>query len=96
MALLKNSLPIEIDKYHRVAFEYDPFYLFGLANTFRHPMLDFRKHSEKEILDWIKENCSGYVYHIKYGKTVRRQTSNIWEFFFKTSADAIHFKLKFS
>jgi hypothetical protein len=92
MALMKWGVPNQTDMGRRVSIPYTAFdwlIAFGIIHHTVHPSIDADRQSE--ILDWIRKNCSGYVYNVQYESKNRKFW--IWEFYFKTEADAMYFKM---
>ena len=92
MALMKNGIPIKLDKDCRVKIDCsasEMWFKFGIY-------VPDMTTSQREMFSWIRENCTGYVYHVEYPLVVKKERRYIMEFFFKTVSDAIMFKMNFS
>ena len=94
MALMKYGIPNDVSKDRRVIIKYwDSEWNFLSAFGLTHPKLEPTDIPLKDMYSWIRENCSGYVYNIIF---LDKNEDQLVEFFFKTVADAVMFKMHFS
>ena len=91
MAAIRNGIPD--DARFRVVLPFTPidrslarFGIFTQGST------DVSPERMQEVFSWVKENCSGLVYHIEC--YLANQDVFRWVFF-KNDTDAVHFKMRF-
>ena len=93
MALLRNMIPDNVSQDSRVKIDLDP--KNGFWAQFGLNVRAFDPDKKKLYFKWIRENCQGYVYWVEYELSNSKKVDYVIEFFFKTVADAILFKLAF-
>jgi hypothetical protein len=102
MALFKYGIPDGVKKDCRVSLHLthpinQMFLKFGLIapNSNTSTARVFTNDDEAEMMTWARQNLKGYVYHIRH-QYDRDCDDFVWELFFKSPADAIMFKLRWS